>query len=217
MAGIEEHSLDPMAIKGAWTLTPRIHADHRGSFHEWLRGTDLARDAGYPFSLAQANCSVSYRGVLRGVHFTEVPPGQAKYVVCASGAVLDVVVDIRTGSPTFGTWDAVRLDDGRRRAVFISEGLGHAFMALTDKATVMYLCSTPYAPRIEHGIHPMDPGLGIAWPEDVEPILSVQDAAAPGLDEALRDGSLPAYDACLALAARQREAAGAQRLAAESS
>jgi dTDP-4-dehydrorhamnose 3,5-epimerase len=195
-----------MAIDGAWTFTPRIHADDRGSFHEWFRADDLSRALGSPFQLAQANCSVSHRGVLRGVHFTEVPPGQAKYVACASGAILDVVVDLRTGSPAFGRWDAVQLDDETRRAVFLSEGLGHAFMALSATATVMYLCSTPYAPQIEHGVHPLDPGLGIAWPSDVEPVLSAKDAAAPRLDEAQRDGILPAYDACLAFAAQQPEA-----------
>lgn len=203
--------MDPMAIDGAWTFTPRIHADNRGRFHEWFRGADLARDLGYPFSAAQANCSVSNRGVLRGVHFAEVPPGQAKYVACAAGQVLDVVVDVRAGSPAFGAWDAVRLDDESGRAVFISEGLGHAFLALSDKATVIYLCSTPYAPAIEHGVHPLDPGLGIAWPSDVEPVLSARDAAAPGLEEARRAGILPRYNACLAFAARQREAGQAPR------
>jgi dTDP-4-dehydrorhamnose 3,5-epimerase len=196
-----------MAIRGAWTFAPRVHADHRGTFHEWLRGADLSRVLGYSFPLAQANCSVSYRGVLRGVHFTEVPPGQAKYLTCTTGTILDVVADLRAGSPTFGRWDAVRLDDRDRRAVLISEGLGHAFMALSEVATVVYLCSTPYAPRIEHGVHPLDPGLGIAWPQDIEPILSAKDAAAPGLEEARRNGILPAYDACMAFAAGRREAA----------
>lgn len=155
---------------------------------------------------------MSYRGVLRGVHFTEVPPGQAKYVMCASGAVFDVVVDLRVGSPTFGRWDAVRLDDEARHAVFISEGLGHAFMALSGKATVVYLCSTPYTPRAEHGIAPLDPMLGIQWPEDVAPILSARDAAAPRLEEAWSSGMLPAYDTCLAFAARRQAGAGPRDL-----
>lgn len=203
-----------MAIDGAWTFTPRVHADHRGTFQEWLRAGDLARVLGRAFPVAQANCSTSHRGVLRGVHFTEVPPGQAKYLTCVTGTILDVVADLRTGSPTFGRWDAVELDDQARRAVLLSEGLGHAFMALSDEATVMYLCSTPYAPRIEHGVHPLDPELGIAWPRDVQPILSAKDAAAPGLEEARRSGILPSYDACLALAAGQRKAAPGGRDAA---
>ncbi|MCZ9337371.1 dTDP-4-dehydrorhamnose 3,5-epimerase, partial [Streptomyces sp. TRM76130] len=102
------------------------------------RGAEFREATGYDLSLAQANCSVSRRGVLRGVHFSEVPPGQAKYVTCVRGAVLDVVVDLRTGSPGFGRWEAVRLDDDTRHAVFLAEGLGHAFMALSDDATVVY-------------------------------------------------------------------------------
>lgn len=203
--------MNPMAIDGAWTFLPRIHADHRGTFHEWLRGADLSRELGYPFPVAQANCSISHRGVLRGVHFTEVPPGQAKYLTCVNGAIMDVVADLRTGSPTFGRWDAVRLDDQSRQALLISGGLGHAFMALSDTATVMYLCSTPYAPQFEHAVHALDPELGIAWPGDVEPILSARDAAAPGLGDAQRSGILPAYDACLALAERLRKAAARGR------
>ena len=108
--------------------------------------------------MAQANCSVSAAGVLRGLHFSELPPSQAKYVTCVSGAVFDVVVDIRVGSPTYGQWDSVRLDDRDRRSVYLSEGLAHGFMALEDDSTVMYLCSTPYAP--EPRAH--DPGHGPA-------------------------------------------------------
>ena len=187
--------MEPMGIDGAWTLAPDIHPDSRGDFHEWFRASEFSDNLGYRFELAQANCSVSHRGVIRGIHFTQVPPGQAKYVVCPSGAILDVVVDLRLGSPSYGRWEAVRIDDRTRRAVFISEGLGHAFMALSDQATVMYLCSTPYAPGIEHGIHPLDPALAIAWPLDVEPVLSAKDASAPGLEEVRQAGLLPAYRA----------------------
>lgn len=187
--------MEPMGIDGAWTFAPDIHPDSRGDFHEWFRAGEFSDDLGYRFELAQANCSVSRRGVIRGIHFTQVPPGQAKYVVCPAGAILDVVVDIRVGSASYGRWEAIRLDDQTRRAVFLSEGLGHAFMALTDRATVMYLCSTPYAPGIEHGIHPFDPALAIAWPAEVEPILSEKDASAPSLDEVRQAGLLPAYGA----------------------
>jgi dTDP-4-dehydrorhamnose 3,5-epimerase len=197
-----------LSVSGAWIFTPLIYPDNRGSFHEWFRGDEFFDDLGYRFELAQANCSVSHRGVTRGVHFAEIPPGQAKYVVCVSGAVLDVVVDLRVGSPTYRRWDAVQLDDENRRATFISEGLGHAFMTLSPAATVMYLCSTPYAPGIEHGVHPLDPEIGIDWPSGIQPVLSGKDAAAPALDEAERAGLLPAYDECMAFAARLREPAG---------
>ena len=113
-----------------------------------------------------------------------------------------IVVDLRVGSPGYGRWAAVPLNDETRRAVFVAEGLGHAFIALSDEATVLYLCSTPYAPGREHGVHPLDPDIGIAWPEDVEVILSDKDAAAPSLAEARSAGLLPDYADCLAYAAR---------------
>ncbi|MEU9553952.1 dTDP-4-dehydrorhamnose 3,5-epimerase [Streptomyces fumanus] len=185
-------------IAGSWVLEPKVFPDHRGSFHEWYRGPEFREATGYDLSLAQANCSVSRRGVLRGVHFSDVPPGQAKYVTCVRGAVLDVVADLRTGSPTYGRWEAVRLDEENRHAVFLAEGLGHGFMALTDDATVVYLCSTGYAPGREHGVHPLDPDLGIDWPGGIEPVLSEKDAAAPSLAEAERAGLLPSYAACTA-------------------
>jgi dTDP-4-dehydrorhamnose 3,5-epimerase len=201
--------VDSLGIDGAWTHAPRIYPDNRGNFHEWFRGAEFLDAIGYRFGLAQANCSVSRRGVIRGIHFTQVPPGQAKYVICASGAILDVIVDLRAGSPTFAGWKAVQLDDETRRAVFICEGLGHAFVALSAQATVMYLCSTPYAPGIEHGVHPLDPALGIEWPQETEPTLSDKDAAAPTLDQAQRSGLLPGYGDCLAFAARLKETAAA--------
>ena len=133
---------------------------YRGSFHESFRGDEVAADLGYRFNVAQANWSVSQRGVIRGVHFADVPPGQAKYVSCVRGAIIDVVVDLRVGSPGFGHTEAVRLDDENRRSVYLAEGLGHAFMALTAECTVVYLCSTPYMPGREHGVNPLDPALG---------------------------------------------------------
>lgn len=197
--------MDSLGIEGAWVYTPRIHHDDRGGFHETFRGAEFAADLGYRLDVAQANCSVSRQGVIRGVHFADIPPGQAKYVTCVRGAIIDVVVDLRVGSPGFGAWEAVRLDDQDRRSVFISEGLGHAFMALTDECTVMYLCSTPYAPGREHGIDPLDPALRIGWPQDMNPILSAKDAEAPTLAEAARDGLLPQYADCRAYAALLRD------------
>jgi dTDP-4-dehydrorhamnose 3,5-epimerase len=135
--------------------------------------------------------------VLRGIHFADVPPGQAKYVTCAKGAVLDVAVDIRAGSPTFGAWDTVLLDDVDRRAIYLSEGLGHAFLSLEDDSTVIYLCSTPYTPGREHGIHPLDPEIGIVWPTTARdgsrltPQLSERDLATPTLEQARDAGLLP--------------------------
>ncbi|GAB7190159.1 dTDP-4-dehydrorhamnose 3,5-epimerase [Kineococcus sp. NUM-3379] len=198
---METHEL---TIEGAFEVVPQQFGDDRGTFLEWFREPDFTAAAGHSLSLRQANCSVSAAGVLRGVHFADVPPGQAKYVTCVSGAVLDAVVDLRVGSPTFGRWETVLLDDVGRHAVYLSEGLGHAFMSLAEGSTVVYLCSEGYAPQREHGIHPLDPDLGIDWPttgrdgRPLEPLLSPKDAAAPSLARALDSGLLPSYQACLA-------------------
>ncbi|MFE0539140.1 dTDP-4-dehydrorhamnose 3,5-epimerase [Streptomyces nigra] len=194
----------PLGIDGAWVLEPQLFEDDRGTFHEWYRSGEFREATGHDLALAQANCSVSRRGVLRGLHYADVPPGQAKYVTCVRGAVLDVVADIRVGSPTFGQWEAVRLDDDGRRAVFLAEGLGHGFMALTDDATVVYLCSTGYDPRREHTVDALDPALGITWPDGLTPVLSPKDARAPSLAEAQEAGLLPSYEACRARYARAR-------------
>ncbi|MFI6132507.1 dTDP-4-dehydrorhamnose 3,5-epimerase family protein [Micromonospora sp. NPDC051141] len=185
----------PLGIEGAWEVTPQQHGDPRGRFLEWYRHDRLAEAVGHPLRLAQANLSVSARDVVRGVHFADVPPGQAKYLTCVRGAVLDVVVDVRVGSPTFGRWEAVRLDDADRRAVYLAEGLGHAVCALTDDATISYLCSATYRPAAEHTVHPLDPALAIDWPT-ATPLLSARDAAAPSLAEARAAGRLPDYDVC---------------------
>ena len=190
-----------LAVPDSYVLDLVPHGDSRGRFTEWYRADVLAGATGFGLTLAQANHSVSARGVLRGVHFALVPPGQAKYVYCPAGRVLDVVVDIRVGSPTFGQWEAVHLDTVDRRAVWLSEGLGHAFCALEDHTTAMYLCSAPYTPSGEHGIHPLDPAVGLELPEGVEPLLSPKDAAAPTLEEARASGLLPTLEATTAWAA----------------
>lgn len=185
-----------LAVPGAWSFTPRQFPDPRGVFLEWFKADVLTSAIGHPLAVRQANHSVSSRGTLRGIHFADVPPGQAKYVYCTRGAVLDVVVDLRLGSPTFGVSDSVRLDDTDRRGIYLSEGLGHAFLSLTDDANVTYLCSEPYHPTGEHGIHPLDPELSLPWPPDVEPLLSDKDAAAPTLEQARASGLLPTYERC---------------------
>lgn len=188
--------ISELSVPDAWVFTPRQHSDSRGTFLEWFRSDALAEAVGHPLALSQANHSVSRRGTLRGVHYAQVPPGQAKYVTCVRGQVLDCVVDIRTGSPTFGAADAVLLDDVDRRGLYIAEGLGHAFIALTDDAAITYLCSAPYTPGREHGIHPLDPDLDLPWPTEITPLLSEKDAAAPTLREARSAGLLPTYAEC---------------------
>lgn len=187
-----------LAVRDAYEFTPPVFPDQRGLFVAPFQEPAFVEAIGHPMRVAQTNHSVSRKGTVRGVHFADTPPGQAKYVYCPSGALLDVVVDLRVGSPTFGRWDAVRLDSREFRAVYLAEGLGHAFMALEDGTAMAYLCSTSYNPPAEHGITPLDPALELPWPSDVEPILSPKDSEAPTLEQAELQGLLPDYEACVA-------------------
>lgn len=197
-----------LAIPGAWVITPQLHTDARGLLYEWFTETAFGEWAGHRFDLRQANCSVSAAGVLRGLHFAQLPPGQAKYVTCVRGSVFDVVVDIRVGSPTFGRWDATLLDDQERRSVYISEGIAHAFLALQDDSTVLYLCSAAYDPPREHAINPFDPAVGISWPAvDGGPVVSERDRHAGTLDEARAAGLLPTWETTRAFADQLNAAA----------
>ncbi|MGY1786507.1 dTDP-4-dehydrorhamnose 3,5-epimerase family protein [Geodermatophilus sp. SYSU D00698] len=193
-----------LAVPDSYRIDLVPHGDPRGRFTEWYRADVLASATGFGLTLAQANHSVSARGVLRGVHFAVVPPGQAKYVYCPAGRVLDVIVDIRVGSPTFGAHDAVVLDSEQPRAVYLSEGLGHAFVSLADHSSVTYLVSTRYSPGREFGIHPLDPALDLPWPSDLDFSLSAKDKAAPTLEEARNRGILPTMEQCTARYAQLR-------------
>src|ERR1700756_4399122 len=185
-----------LAIPGAWRIDHTAHRDDRGLFYEWFTQQEFAAVTGHRLDLHQPNCSVSAAGVLRGLHFAQLPPSQAKFVTCVRGAVFDVVVDIRVGSPTYGAWDSVRLDDRDRRSVYLSEGLAHGFLALEDDSTVVYLCSAPYAPDREHTILATDPQLAIDWPSvrGAAPLLSARDRDAPTLEVVRAAGLLPSWD-----------------------
>ena len=193
-----------LAVPDSYVIDLVPHGDARGRFTEWYRADVLAEATGAGLTPAQANHSVSARGVLRGVHFALVPPGQAKYVYCPAGRVLDVVVDVRVGSPTFGVHDAVLLDSDEPRAVYLSEGLGHAFVSLADGSSVTYLVSTGYSPGREFGVDPLDPALALPWPADVEFELSAKDRAAPTLEEAREQGLLPTMEQCTSRYAQLR-------------
>ena len=193
-----------LKIAGAFAFTPLLRPDDRGVFLESFKQALFADTVGHALDLQQMNVSLSKQGTVRGVHFADVPPGQAKYVQCFAGRILDIVVDIRVGSPTFGQWEAVELDDQGRVGLYLAEGLGHAFCALSPSATVGYLCSEPYAPGREHGINPLDPALGLPWPKDIETVLSPKDAAAPSLAQAQAAGLLPDFEQCREFIARLR-------------
>ena len=184
------------SIEGIWLFTPVLRPDDRGVFLESFKDSVFTEAVGHRFDLKQMNISVSKQGTVRGIHFADVPPGQAKYVQCFAGRILDIVVDIRVGSPTFGQWEAVELDSETRQGLYIAEGLGHAFCALSESVTVGYLCSEPYAPTREHGIHPLDADLALPWPDGADSVISPKDAAAPSLTEAVETGLLPDWQTC---------------------
>jgi len=197
-----------LSIPDAYEVTPQQHADDRGVFFEWYRFDRLEEAVGHPLNLRQANSSVSKRGSVRGIHFADIPPSQAKYVTAPKGAVLDFIIDIRVGSPTFGKWDSVLLDDVDRRAVYVAEGLGHCFVALTEGATVSYLVTDTYNPTREHGINPLDADIALRFPDEAgEPLLSPKDTDAPGLHEAAEAGLLPTWEAARAFYASLDQAA----------
>lgn len=182
-----------LAVPGALLVTPVPHHDERGSFFEGFRADALREATGRTFTVEQINYSVSRRHTLRGIHGVTIPPGQAKYVTCVRGALLDMVVDLRVGSPTFGRHAANVLDAGDGQAVYVPEGLGHGFLALTDDACICYVLSSSYVPGTQFEIHPLDPELDLPWGLTGPPLLSPKDAAAPTLARALAAGTLPTW------------------------
>ena len=204
--------LRELSVTGAWEITPRQIPDERGVFQVAFADPEFRRMTGHRFDIAQVNVSVSGEGVLRGMHFAEVPPGQAKYVSCPSGTVFDVVVDVRIGSPTFGEWAGVILDSVEQRAIYIPEGVAHGFLALEPQSTVMYLCSEGWRPGAEHTIDPFDPKIAIDWPAmaldgtPISHVMNERDRTAPGLLDVAASGRLPRWEDCVAHTERLREA-----------
>lgn len=187
-----------LAIAGAFEFTPDIHADQRGLFVAPYQEAAFVAAVGHSFSAAQLNYSRSARSVIRGLHFTRMPPGQSKYVYCPEGHARDVMLDTRVGSPTFGQWDSVELGNGSFRAVYFPLGVAHSFLALRDGTVMAYMVSSGYVAEQELSINPLDGALGLPWPTDITPILSPRDRVAPTLAEALAAGILPRYEDCVA-------------------
>ncbi|UQA61787.1 dTDP-4-dehydrorhamnose 3,5-epimerase family protein [Polyangium aurulentum] len=203
-----------LGISGAWEFAPQVHTGSAGTFVEPYSAPEFAEAVGHPISLGHLNVSVATAGTLRGIHFGDVPPGQAKYITCVAGAVWDVVVDLRVGSPTFGKWEGVLLDDQSRRAVYLGEGLGHGYVSLEDRSVLVYACSQPYVAGREHRINSLDPAMSIDWPTTgrdgakLDFIIGRQDRAAPTLKQALDRGMLPDLRAVNAWVASMREKSG---------
>ena len=187
-------SLIPLKIQGSWLFTPKKFDDERGSFHESFKLSTISEVLNRGFEVKQVNQSLSKAGVIRGIHWADVPPGQAKYISCPRGAIWDVIVDLRVGSETFGQWDAVELSSENSKSIFIEEGLGHAFLSLEDDTVVSYLCSEPFNPSREHGINPLDPTIAIPFNTRGESnsfLISPKDVEAPSFIEAQYLGLLP--------------------------
>ncbi|MGW6445903.1 dTDP-4-dehydrorhamnose 3,5-epimerase family protein [Lentzea sp. NPDC055074] len=184
-----------LAVEGALEFTPRVFGDDRGKFLSPFQEAAFTEATGSPlFPVRQTNHSVSARGVVRGIHYTTTPPGCAKYVYCAAGSAIDVVVDIRVGSPTFGRWDTVRMDQDHHRTLYFPVGVGHAFIALEDNTVMSYMISGTYVAEHELALDVLDPALGLPVPPD--PILSERDGVAIRLAQAEAEGLLPDYELC---------------------
>jgi dTDP-4-dehydrorhamnose 3,5-epimerase len=186
----------PMSIQGAYVFTPVRHEDSRGHFQETFKLSSLEKELGLGFEVKQVNQSTSAKGVIRGIHFADNPPGQAKYVSCLKGAIWDVVVDLRTGSPTFGKWEGVEVSAANGKSVLIAEGLGHGFLSVEEGSVVSYLCSEEYNPETERQINPLDKDLAIDFPgfgskfRVKKFLLSEKDEEALSLQEAVDAGFL---------------------------
>lgn len=171
----------PTRIDGPVLIEPKIHRDERGFFHETYRRNVYA-ELGIHDEFVQDNHSRSAKGIIRGMHF-QVGAGMAKLVRCGLGAILDVVVDLRRGSPTYGEWESFELNDQNLLQIYCPIGFAHGFCVVSDSADVLYKCSSYYDESIERGIAFNDPDVGIVWPEGLELIPSQRDAAAPRLSE----------------------------------
>ena len=167
----------PTTLDGPILVKPKVHGDERG-FFETYRATEYA-EAGIDAPFVQDNHSRSRLGVVRGMHFQ---PGQAKLVRAARGTILDVICDIRPGSPDFGRWDAVELSDANGHQLYVPDGFAHGFAVTSDLADVTYKVSTYYDPGAESGFRYDDPEVGIEWP-DIELTPSQRDREAPLLSE----------------------------------
>lgn len=180
-------------IPGALVVDPDHIPDARGSFYEALRADEFERVLGHPFVPQQINYSVSRRNTLRGIHSVEIPPGQAKFVTCVRGALRDMIVDLRVGSPAFGRHETNVLDAESGRSVYVPEGVGHGFLTLTDDACICYVLSTLHVPGTQIDINPLDPELALPWGFSESPLISAKDAGALSVQEARDKGVLAVW------------------------
>ena len=185
--------IEALKIPGSWLINFKKFDDNRGFFYESFRSDALEHVLKRHFEIKQTNTSVSSKGSLRGIHYALIPPSQAKFIQCQKGSIQDFIIDIRLNSPTFGKYQMVELNDTNPQAIFIEEGLAHAFVALEDKTLVTYYVNQTYNPDREKGINPFDKQLNISWP-NLDLKVSEKDDKEIHLDEALRLNLLPTYE-----------------------
>ncbi|MGC2485695.1 MAG: dTDP-4-dehydrorhamnose 3,5-epimerase [Acidimicrobiales bacterium] len=185
-------NLTPLSIAGAYVLESPVWPDNRGFFREWFKRSDFEAE-GIDFAIHQANLSVSKRNVVRGLHYSLAPEGQAKVVTCAFGELADVLVDIRVGSPTYATIDVVHLCTDEERSVYVPAGIAHGFCVTSEIGALAYLLSSPFDAAMEFDIDPFDDALNVPWPISGEPVVSDKDASAPSLESRLSSGELPHF------------------------
>jgi dTDP-4-dehydrorhamnose 3,5-epimerase len=154
----------PLAIAGAWIIESHVYPDDRGIFREWFKLEALMENGVPAFEVRQANTSISKKGVIRGIHYSAENDGQSKLVTCTSGAIFDVILDLRPESKSYGEHLEIELSENLGKCVYISSGLGHGFQALEDNSVVTYLLNKEYSPNNEFGINPVDLNLNINWP-----------------------------------------------------
>ena len=185
--------LNELSIPGVFLLESPVHGDDRGYFREWFKLGDF-ESAGVDFHAHQANLSMSSRNVVRGLHYSMAPEGQAKVVTCVYGELDDVIVDIRVGSPKFGEVEVVHLAQNQGRSVLLPAGVAHGFCVTSGQAALTYLLSSPFNAPLELEINPFDPEIGVPWTIDGEPIVSDKDRDAPSLRARLAAGELPRFN-----------------------
>jgi dTDP-4-dehydrorhamnose 3,5-epimerase len=181
-----------LGILDVYLLESPVWGDSRGFFREWFKRSDLD-EAGIDFPIQQANLSMSKRDVVRGLHYSLAPEGQAKLVTCAYGELDDVIVDVRVDSPTYGRVEVVHLASEDERTVFLPGGVAHGFCVTSELGALTYLLSSPFNPTMELEINPFDESLNVPWPLSGEAIVSDKDAEAPNLAQRLAAGQLPTY------------------------
>jgi dTDP-4-dehydrorhamnose 3,5-epimerase len=187
-------TLEKLSISGAYLATHKVFPDERGVFREWFKSEEILT-IDNTFSVYQANFSKSKKWVIRGIHYSVAPQGQSKIVTCASGEIVDVLIDLRVGSPTYLQVEYIKLSDESGKVIYIPTGIGHGFIVTSDLASIVYLTSSKFAPEFEKAICPTDPDLGITWPLPFgkQAIVSRNDQEAQKLSASLKSGSLPKF------------------------